>query len=182
VGLCPQSGAWRPALWLGACAFVLAFASAIALAEDAWITLAPAGHGFAADFPAEPVFRDIVEMQGESIALFHDHRTIVDDGVFVIDVVRFTPAMRAARTDAELIDIAIRAAGAACAVGVPRQVETAGSTAYEVMFRCPEDLTMRARFLVKGEWLYQVGAAGRPGFVAGPDAGRFLDSFRLVSE
>jgi hypothetical protein len=183
VGLRLQYGASRPGISLGAPAcFALALASTGALAGDAWLTLAPPGQGFSVDFPSEPTFRDVVEMQGEAIALFHDHRTIVDDGVFVIDVVRFTPAMRAERTDAELTDIAIRGAGAACEVGTPREIEITSGTAYEVTFLCPEELTMRARFLVEGEWLYQVGAAGRPGFVAGPDAGRFLDSFRLVPD
>jgi hypothetical protein len=158
----------------------LAFAAAIAFAEEAWITLAPEGQGFSIDFPAEPAFRDVVEMQGDAIVLFHDHRALVDDGVFVIDVVRFTETLRAERTDAQLVDIAIRGAGAACDTGTPREVETASGTAWEGTFRCPEDLTMRARFQVEGEWLYQAGAAGRPDFVNSPDAVRFLDSFRLV--
>lgn len=180
MGSCLQFGARRHGTSLAGCTFLLALSLAGALAEEAWVTLAPPGQGFSVDFPSEPAFRDIVEMQGGAIVLFHDHRAIVDDGVFVIDVVRFTPAMRAERTDAELTDIAIRAAGAACEVGAPREIETTSGIAHEVTFRCPEDLTMRARFLVEGEWLYQVGAAGRPGFVAGPDARRFLDSFRLV--
>lgn len=149
-------------------------------AEGAWITLAPPEQNFSIEFPAEPAFRDVAEMQGEAIALFHDHRALVEDGVFVVDVVRFTPAIRAARTDAQLADIAIRGAGAACETGTPREVETANGAAWEVTFRCPEELTMRARFKVEGEWLYQVGAAGVSGFVTSPDAVRFLDSFRLI--
>ena len=46
-------------------------------------------------------------------------------------------------------------------------------------FRCPDELTMRARFHVAEAWLYQVGAGGGPGVAVGADAARFLDSFRL---
>jgi hypothetical protein len=166
----------------GIIAAALVLTPAAARAEEGWITLAPPQQGFSVEFPAEPTFRDVAEMQGESIALFHDWRTLIEGGVFVIDVVRFSPATRAARTDAELADIAIRGVGAACETGTPREVETANGNAWEVTFRCPEELTMRARFKIEGEWLYQVGAAGVSGFVTRADSVRFLDSFRLVAE
>ena len=165
---------------LATVALALLLTVAAAPAEDAWTTLAPEGQGFSIAFPAEPAFRDVVEMQGDSIVLFHDWRVITDAGVFVVDVVRVTPSMRAARTDAQLADIAIRGASAGCEVGTPREIVAASGNAWEVTFRCPEELTMRARIQVAGEWLYQVGAAGKPGFVTGADVARFLDSFRVL--
>ena len=56
-----------------------------------WQTLSPPGEGFSIDFPAEPAMRDVVEMKSEAIEFFHDYRAFVDDGVFLVDVVRFTP-------------------------------------------------------------------------------------------
>ena len=145
-----------------------------------WETFVSAEDGFSADFPVPPTYTDIVEMQGESMVFFHDYRAFSDEGVFLVDVVRFTPAVRAARTDAELLDIAVDGvAGADCAASEPQALQTEAGVAHEVTFRCPDDLTMRARFHIADASLYQVGAGGGPGVAAGPDAGRFLDSFRL---
>jgi hypothetical protein len=148
-----------------------------------WKTFTAAEDGFSAEFPAEPVIRDIAEMKSEAIVFFHDYRTVTDAGVFLVDVVRFTPAVRAARTDAELLDTAVDGvAGNDCEASEPREVEAAGGIAHEAIFRCPDELTMRARFRIADEWLYQVGAGGGPGFAVGPNAARFIDSFRLVAE
>jgi len=148
-----------------------------------WETFTAADDGFSADFPVPPTYADIVEMQGESMVFFHDYRALTEAGVFLIDVVRFTPAVRAARTDDELLDIAVDGvAGGDCEASEPRKVSAGGGTADEVTFRCPDELTMRARFHIADEWLYQVGAGGGPGVAGGPDAARFLDSFRLDSD
>jgi hypothetical protein len=166
--------AWRAVLVAG----VLIASAAGAAAE--WKTFTSAEDGFSADFPAEPQFRDIAEMKGEAMVFFHDYRALTEAGVFLVDVVRFTPAVRAVRTDDELLDIAVDGvAGGDCEASEPREASAAGGIADEVTFRCPDDLTMRARFHIADEWLYQVGAGGGPGVAVGPDAVRFLDSFRL---
>ena len=145
------------------------------------MTLAPPDQGFSIDFPAEPAFRDVVEMKSAAIEFFHDYRAVTEAGVFLVDVVRFTPDVRAARTDAELLDTAVDAvAGSDCEASEPREAPAAGGIAHEVTFHCPDELTMRAHFRIVDEWLYQIGAGGGPGFAVGPDAVRFLDSFRLV--
>jgi hypothetical protein len=90
--------------------------------------------------------------------------------------------VRAARTDEEILDIAVDGvAGNDCEASAPLSVQSGGGVAHEVTFRCPDDLTMRARFHIADEWLYQVGAGGGPGVAVSPDAARFLDSFRLES-
>ena len=138
--------------------------------------------GFSAEFPAEPTFTDIAEMKSEAIVHFHDYRAVTDHGVFLVDVVRFTPDVRAARTDAELLDIAVDGvAGTDCAASKPREVQGVGGISHEVTFDCPDELTMRARFHIAEAWLYQTGVGGGPGVATGPDAARFLDSFRLES-
>ena len=49
-------------------------------------------------------------------------------GVFLVDVVRFTPAVRAARTDAELLDTAVDGvAGSDCEASAPREVQPAAA-------------------------------------------------------
>lgn len=152
-----------------------------ALAE--WETFTSAGDGFSAEFPMPPTYTDIVEMQGDTIALFHDYRAFTDAAVFLVDVVRFTPATRAARTDAELLATAVEGvAGGDCEASDPFEIAGDGGVAHEVTFTCPNDLTMRARFRIAGEWLYQTGAGGGPGVAGGADATRFLDSFRLAAD
>jgi hypothetical protein len=79
-----------------------------------------------------------------------------------------------------MLDSAVEGvAGSDCEASEPREVAAAVGISHEVTFRCPDELTMRARFHIVDEWLYQVGAGGGPGFAVGPDAARFLDSFRL---
>jgi hypothetical protein len=152
-----------------------------ALAE--WETFTSTDDGFSAEFPMPPTYTDIVEMQGDTIALFHDYRAFTDVAVFLVDVVRFTPATRAARTDAELLATAVEGvAGSDCEASAPSEIPADGGVAHEVTFTCPNDLTMRARFRIAGEWLYQVGAGGGAGVAGGPDAVRFLDSFRLATD
>jgi hypothetical protein len=160
---------------------LVAIAPSVAAAE--WQPFSAGEDGFSAEFPVEPAFRDVAEMKSEAIVFFHDYRAVTEAGVFLVDVVRFTPAVRAARTDDELLDIAVDAvAGNDCEASEPREVQAAASIAHEATFRCPDELTMRARFRIADEWLYQVGAGGGPGFADGPDAARFIDSFRLVAE
>jgi len=148
-----------------------------------WETFTSAEDGFSVDFPVPPVFNDIAEMQGGSIAFFHDYRSMTDVAVFLVDVVRFTPAFRAESDDAELLGFAVEGvAGSDCEASAPLSVPSGAGVAHEVTFRCPDDMIMRARFHIAGEWLYQVGAGGGPGFAAGEDAKRFLESFRLADE
>jgi hypothetical protein len=172
----------RPTVAAALLAGVVALAAASpALAE--WETFTSLEDGFSAEFPTPPTYTDIVEMQGDTIALFHDYRAFTDAAVFLVDVVRFTPATRAARSDAELLATAVEGvAGADCEASEPHEVPGDGGVAYEVTFRCPNELTMRARFRIAGEWLYQAGAGGGPGVASGPDAGRFLESFRLAAD
>jgi len=163
-------------------------AAGIALATGSpvladWETFTSAEDGFSAEFPMPPTYTDIVEMQGDTIALFHDYRAFTDTSVFLVDVVRFTPATRAARTDAELLATAVEGvAGSDCEASAPFEIPGDGGVAHEVTFTCPNDLTMRARFRIAGAWLYQAGAGGGPGVAGGPDAVRFLDSFRLTAD
>ncbi len=160
---------------------LVAITPSVAAAE--WRTFTSAEDSFSAEFPVEPAFRDVAEMKSEAIVFFHDYRAVTEAGVLLVDVVRFTPAVRAARTDAELLDIAVAAvAGNDCEASAPREVQATGGVAHQATFRCPDELTMRARFHITEEWLYQVGAGGGPGFAVGPDAARFIDSFRLVAE
>lgn len=164
----------------------LIFALSLALATPAaaeWETFTATDDSFSIEFPVPPTFSDIVEMQGEAIVHFHDYRALTEAGVFLVDVVRFTPAVRAARSDAELIDIAVvGVAGNDCEASEPHEVPVAGGIAHEVTFRCPDELTMRARFQLAEAWLYQIGAGGGPGIANGADSTRFLESFRLLSE
>jgi hypothetical protein len=127
-------------------AAVLVLATGSGAAAE-WEMFTAADDGFSAEFPVPPTYTDIVEMQGESMVLFHDYRAFSDDGVFLVDVVRFTPAVRAARTDAELLDIAVDGvAGSDCTASEPLKLQTGAGVAHEVTFRCPDELTMRARF------------------------------------
>lgn len=167
-------------------AAVLAAGIALATASPAradWETFTSAEDGFSAAFPMPPTYTDIVEMKGDTIALFHDYRAFTDAAVFLVDVVRFTPATRAARTDAELLATAVEGvAGSDCEASDPFEIQADGGVAHEVTFTCPNDLIMRARFRIAGEWLYQAGAGGGAGVAGGADAVRFLDSFRLATD
>ncbi len=87
-------------------------------------TFTSAEDGFSAEFPVPPTFSDIVEMQGEAMVFFHDYRAFSDDGVFLVDVVRFTPAVRSARTDDELLDTAVIVAGGDCEAARRRRCST----------------------------------------------------------
>ena len=177
-----RPGGARPGL-PGAVLATLLLAASITGAAAEWETFTAAEDGFSAEFPAPPTFTDIVEMQGETFAFFHDYRALTEDAVFLVDVVRFTPAVRADRTDAELLETAVTGvAGGDCEASTPRAVPVADHIAHDVTFRCPDGLTMRARFRIAGEWLYQIGVGGGPGVAAGPDASRFVDSFRLMAD
>lgn len=153
--------------------------AAPALAGD-WQVIAPSAEGFAAEFPAEPAYRDVVELQSPAVEFFHDYRLARDENVFFVDVIKLTPVMRDVLTDLEVVEFAAGVAGPDCERGTLREIAMAGGVGYETTFRCPNDVTMRLRLRIEGPWVYQVAAAGGPGFVATPEVARFLDSFRLA--
>jgi len=145
-----------------------------------WQIFAPEAAGFSAEFPAEPAFRDVVAPRSPAVAFFHDYRLARDGSVFFVDVIELTPVMRDALTDREVVDFAAGVVAPDCERGALREIPMAGGVGHETTFRCPNDVAMRLRLRIEGPWVYQVAAAGGPGFIATPEAARFLDSFRLV--
>jgi hypothetical protein len=167
----------------GVGAALLFVASAMAGAGGAvaqeWQAFAVPEEAWSIDFPREPLVRDIAEMRGAAIAFFHDYRTIIGEGAYIVDVIEFTPAVVEKRSAEDLIGFAVEMLSATCEASVPREIPAAKGVAREVTFRCENEVTMRTRFEVVAPRLYQVSVAGGPGFLSGPDTTRFFDSLRI---
>jgi hypothetical protein len=170
-----MAGGRRAGLAVAACLLVTSAAA------EGWLTVSPPGDGFAADFPALPVTRVVVETESSTaVERFRDYRLTADEGTFFVDAIRLSAFLRDALSDAEVLAFALGLVAPDCEQGTPREIAMAGTSGHEATFRCPAELTMRMRILIDGPWLYQVAAAGGPGFITVPDSVRFLDSFRLV--
>jgi hypothetical protein len=151
-----------------------------ALAADTWSEFKSSEGGFAVMMPGQPKLEQ-QQIEGATApnniygVQQGDRSFVVSYHEYAPDVIKRTTADRllagAEQNTAEAIKGTVRA---------DRNMVVGGHQAREVVIDKGAQ-TMKARYLLAGSRLYQVVFLGAKGAESGPDATKFLDSFRLTT-
>lgn len=153
-----------------------------------WVIVTPEGLGVRALFPDVP-FEDLHTLESQpgqpQVRIWSLDRG--EGGLSL--AVRDIPAARKMERTQLLLDEEARAvaAEAAGAEVRSREFDLKGLSARELSFDVPERIVAgggatRIRLVYLNGRLYRIAATGTKGFLAGPEATRFLDSFQRASE
>lgn len=152
-----------------------------ALAEIAWQPYQSTLDGFSALFPGKP---EQTQKDFGSGAIYHQF--IVDNGdtAFMVIYTQYAPGTFVGKDPKLILDKSKEAltAGQKVKVRVDRPFEFGLNSARELIIDDEHGSTQIYRLYVVRDRIYQVICGGPHGFETNPDAQRFQDSFRLITQ
>jgi hypothetical protein len=161
---------------------VICASLADAAAADDWKPYRYPQEGFALELPAPPATRELPPSPQRVRGV---QRTAQDDAgtEYMSQATLYQPGTRMRYSADMLLGAAVGGLvkSGQCTLRETRDVPGLGELAREVVLdKCGEGNTARARFILKGDWLYLVLAIGRPGIEANAATARLLGSFTII--
>lgn len=151
------------------------------IAADQWTTYTYLDDGFAADFPSAPQVTDDTELPS-GVARVRNYIVGRGNGAFAVIVNKVAHDISKGNVD-QTINNALKShveTGRCKGITGLNKVAIPGAVAWEATLEGCNDLSIRKRIIVIGNFKYDVGVAGDSDLVGSPDAERFLQSFRHI--